>query len=338
MPKHDIIVIGASAGGVEAFMELAGALPQNFPAAVFMVLHTPPDGLSQLPDVLARSGPLYVAYAKDGEKIQSGRIYVAPPDNHMLIKPGLIRIIPGPRENRARPAIDPLFRTAAQAYRDRVVGVVLSGLLSDGTNGLKTIKMYGGVTVVQAPEDAQYAGMPLSAIGNVAVDHILPVSEIGPLLTVLTNSGTSGNRNPSQGTYENVDPDPLELAMEEKLRDRMQGKPTSLTCPECGGVMWEVAGGNGNEFRCHVGHAYSLDNLDAGHSSMLEDALWSAVRALHEKEEIANRLAARMKEHSSRTSVPYYEKKAREAKQHAALIRKILTKERDKEEIETSEA
>src|SRR5262245_27288904 len=181
MPGHDIIVVGASAGGVEALTQLVRALPADLPASVFVVLHVPAQSPSVLPTILSRVSPLPAVHPEDGEAIQPGRIYVAPPDRHLLVKRGHVRLARGPRENSNRPAVDPLFRTAGRAYGRRVVGVVLSGVLDDGTAGLAAVKMRGGVAVVQGPDEALYPGMPRNAAENVAVDYCLPVGQIAAL-------------------------------------------------------------------------------------------------------------------------------------------------------------
>lgn len=182
MSGHAIIVVGASAGGVEAVIQLVQGLPKELPAAILVVIHFPAHGKSILPYILTRSGPLQAVHATDGEAIQPGRIYLAVPDKHLGVKLGYIRLDGGPKENSARPAINVLFRTAAQVYGSRVIGVVLSGTLSDGTAGLSAIKRHGGVAIVQNPDEALFSEMPRSAIKHVDVDHILPVSEIASVL------------------------------------------------------------------------------------------------------------------------------------------------------------
>ena len=204
MTGHDIIVVGASAGGVEALVTLVGSLPADLPAAVFIVLHIPAQCPSVLPDILARSGPLVALHAEDGDAIELGKIYVAPPDHHLLIVHESIQITHGPKENRHRPAVDPLFRSAATAYKQRVIGVVLTGSLDDGSAGLLAIKQCGGLTVVQDPEDALYPSMPQHAIEHVAVDYVLPLLEIGVLLGRLT-------RVPVQEPQEDTSCDDLEI-------------------------------------------------------------------------------------------------------------------------------
>jgi len=176
MLGHDIIVVGASAGGVDALTQLVRGLPADLPAAVFVVVHVPAHGPSVLPRILSRSGPLPATHPQDGQAIRTGRIYVAPPDYHLLVKNGYVRLTRGPRENKHRPSVDSLFRTAARTYGPRVVGVVLSGVLDDGTAGLAAIKLAGGIAAVQHPDDALYPGMPQSALNNVAVDHALPAA------------------------------------------------------------------------------------------------------------------------------------------------------------------
>ena len=186
MPRHDIIVIGASAGGIWSLTQLVQHLPVDFPAPVFIVIHTSPQYPSCLPDILQASGKLPAVHAVDSTAIEPGRIYVAPPDRHLLVKPEYMRVVLGPKENRFRPAIDPLFRTAASAYGKRVVGVVLSGALDDGTAGLIEIKEQGGVAIVQDPKEALFPYMPESAIKHTEVDHILPVTDIARVLVDLS--------------------------------------------------------------------------------------------------------------------------------------------------------
>lgn len=196
MSKHDIIVIGASAGGVASLWYLVQALPDNLPAAVFVVVHVSAKCPSSLPNILQKATTLLVSHAVDGAEIQPGHIYVAPPDRHLLIKPQYMRVVFGPKENRFRPAIDPLFRTAALAYGDRVVGVVLSGALNDGTAGLIEIKEQGGIAIVQDPKQAMFSGMPESAIKHAAVDYILPIADIASVLVNLANAPVTERSNP----------------------------------------------------------------------------------------------------------------------------------------------
>ncbi|HEY8599580.1 MAG TPA: chemotaxis protein CheB, partial [Thermomicrobiales bacterium] len=180
---HDLIVIGTSAGGVQALLELLDDLPANLPAAICIVIHIPAESPSLLPRILQRRSALPVRHAVDGERIVPGHVYIAPPDHHLLVDPGRLRLRHGPRENRCRPAVDPLFRSAALAYGPRLIGVVLTGALNDGTAGLAIIKRLGGVTIVQDPADALFPGMPASAQRHVAVDYSLPLADIAAALT-----------------------------------------------------------------------------------------------------------------------------------------------------------
>jgi two-component system, chemotaxis family, protein-glutamate methylesterase/glutaminase len=326
MPGHDIIVVGASAGGVEALSQLVRGLPPQIPAAIFVVLHISPFGTSVLPRILSRAGRLPAAHGRNGEPIQTGRIYVAPPDHHLLVQRGFVRLARGPRENSNRPAVDPLFRTAARAYGPRVVGVVLSGTLDDGTAGLIAIKRCGGVAVVQDPNEALFSGMPDSAIENGEVDHIVPLARMADLLDELA-------REPVEEAGEVSVPDDMEkeaaieafdlAAIEDGARP---GTPSTLACPECGGTLWELHEGELTRFRCRVGHAFSPDSLLAEQSEALDTALWSAFRALEETASLADRLAGRAHDRKLLRVAARFEDQARDARERAALIREVLLK------------
>ncbi len=299
MPERDIIVVGASAGGVETLTTLVRGLPPDLPAAVFVVLHFPAHTTSLLPAILSRAGALPARHAEDGEEIVNGRIYIAPPDRHLLVERGVVRVTSGPRENGHRPAVDPLFRSAARAYARRVVGVVLSGTLDDGTAGLQAIKTCDGVAVVQDPADALFSGMPLSAIENVAVDQVLPAAAIAPYLARLARDTTpQDGPAPTRGTdlTGDVRLEEMDMAAPDMVvpdSDDKVGDPSPFGCPECGGVLRELREGELVRYRCRVGHAYGADSLLAAQSDGVEDALWSALRALEESESLARRLAAR---------------------------------------------
>ena len=232
MPQHDCIVIGASTGGVEALAALVGKLPANLQAAVFVVVHIPPQATSVLPAILERAGTLPAAHAIDGEPMKTGRIYVAPPDFHLLVERGYVWVMRGPKENRNRPAVDPLFRSAARAYGPRVVGVILTGALNDGTAGLLAIKRRGGIAVVQDPTDAFFPSMPESALEYVDADHCLPLAEIGPVLARLCRE---------QAGEEEAYPVPEEMEREENIlemdmptmeSEQRPGHISVFTCPE----------------------------------------------------------------------------------------------------------
>jgi len=238
---HDIIVVGASAGGVEALADFASRLPAGLPAAVFIVLHMPAYGHSVLPDILNWRGLLPASHPKDGEAVKPGRIYVAPPDHHLLVKEGRILLSRGPAENNHRPAVDALFRAAARAYGPRVVGVVLTGTLDDGTAGLQAIKMRGGLALVQDPAEAMFAGMPRSAMENVAVDAVQPLAVLAETVVRLAGTAAQEGRLVPPELEEDVAASEMRP---DALEDRTQGKPSGFSCPDCHGVLWEIAEGD----------------------------------------------------------------------------------------------
>src|SRR5688500_14144980 len=260
MPK-DIIVIGASAGGIEALRMMAAALPADLPASLFVVMHTAPESPALLAEILDHFGTLRATSAQDGERIRPGTIYVAPPNRHLLIEPNLVRVTRGPKENRFRPAVDPLFRSAAQTYGPRVVGVILTGYLDDGTAGLWTVKQLGGTTIVQDPSDALVPFMPQNALAHVKVDYCLPMEEIAPLLVRLTSETAE-----EKGVYSVPKEVGIEvnIAKEQKALDAgvlQLGEPSNYACPECHGVLLQLNEGPLFRFRCHTGHAYSIESL-----------------------------------------------------------------------------
>lgn len=326
MLGHDIVVIGASAGGVEALTALVRDLPFDLPAALFVVLHVPPYGTSVLPGILTRQGPLPARHPADGEPFLPGHIYVAPPDHHLLIEDGHIRLSRGPSENGHRPAVDTLFRTAARTAGPRVIGVVLSGALDDGTAGLQAIKICGGLAVVQDPEEALFSSMPRSAVDNVAVDHVLPLAAIAPALVHLTRlpAAPKGGRPVPEELKIEADVAAMDMAAIETPR---AGEPSGYTCPECHGALWEVEEGDMARFRCRVGHAYSPDSLLASQSQGLEDALWIALRALEESAALARRLAERAGERGHDLAASRFQEQSDDARQRAAIVRRALIRE-----------
>jgi two-component system chemotaxis response regulator CheB len=318
---HDIIVIGASAGGVSALSEIVRGLPKDLPAAVFVVLHISRYGTSAMPAILGRAGNMPAAHPSDGEPIRQGHIYVAPPDHHLVIEDGQVGLSRAPSENGHRPAIDVLFRTAAYAYGPRVVGVVLTGNLDDGTAGLAEIKSYGGVAVVQDPAEADYPGMPSSAAENVPVDYIQSLKTIPPLLVNLANDPVEVD--PAQSGQEGRE-------MKENLEkgaDREPGVPSGFTCPECGGALWESHVHEVVHFRCRTGHAFSPESLLAEQSDLLEGSLWAAVRALQENASLARRMERWMRQRGNEFGQNRYGSRAAEAEAHAEVIRKLLIHE-----------
>jgi two-component system chemotaxis response regulator CheB len=293
MPHHDIVVIGGSAGGIEALRRLVSGLPPDLPAALFVVVHVPPYSVSRLPEVLNRAGPLYATHAIDGEAIQPGHIYIAPPDRHLLVRPGWIALSRGPRENHSRPAIDPLFRSAARAYGSRVIGVVLSGALYDGSMGLLAVKTRGGMAIVQDPREAAVDSMPRSALKLVAADSVLTSAEIASQLMdwVRTPAGKQGGAAVADRD------DRLQAVITEDFAEQSHddrvAETSVYTCPECGGVMWQDGAGKQLGFRCHVGHAYAPEVLLSQKSEEFESALWASLRLLKEKATLTRQLATR---------------------------------------------
>ena len=292
MATKDIVVIGASAGGMDALQKLVAPLPRELPASLFIVWHLSPGARSILPAILSKAGKLPATMPADGDRIERGRIYVAPNDHHMLLENGYIRVARGPKENRFRPAVDPLFRSAAYVYGPRVIGIVLTGALDDGTAGLWTIKLRGGTAIVQEPSEALIRSMPLNALDNVAVDYKLPVAEIGEILPQLVRESA---------------PEPLGVGAEEdektgheirisKEREALSegtlgfGELSPFTCPECHGVLSMLREGKIIRFRCHTGHALSASTLLSAASEDIERRLWDAARAVDETVMLLNRL------------------------------------------------
>jgi len=295
-----VVVVGASAGGVEALIALVAGLPPELPAAVCVVLHTPPHATSHLPQILGRSGPLPVAHATHGAPLLAGRIFIAPPDHHLLVRPGQLEVGRGPRENRSRPAIDPLFRSAARAYGSRAIAVVLSGTLDDGATGLLSVRAHGGTLIVQDPADALYDGMPLAALRAVRPDHVLPLAGIAPLLVDLCRQASNREGATTMAaTTDMVAPEsdsPGEALVRHDLTAQAAGARSDqlapFACPECGGTLWQLGADEEAQFRCHTGHIYSPLALLAQQSEDLEAALWRCVRMLTEKATLARQLAA----------------------------------------------
>jgi len=309
-------------------------LPADFPAAIFFVLHIPRERTSYLPRILTRGGKLGAMHPKDGERIRPGLIYVAPPDHHLLLHQGFVRVVRGPRENRNRPAIDPLFRTAARAYRQRVIGIVLSGLLDDGSAGLKAIQQQRGITIVQDPEDAFCSSMPLNAIKNVKPDYTLPAAEIAPVLMRLAITPVSGKEAaPTPGLESESKIAELDMATIEN--EENPGAPSAFACPECHGVLWEISDGEMLRFRCRVGHAYTAANLLEDQGSSIESTLGEALRALEESSSLARKMSQRFG--NSRISGRYMED-AQSKEKHAAILREMLLKvnERNDKEAKTA--
>jgi two-component system chemotaxis response regulator CheB len=321
MAHRDIIVIGASMGGVEALTRLVAQFPENLAAAVLIVLHVSPTTKSVLPKILSRAGPLPARHPDDREVLRPGHIYVAPNDRHLLVEDGQVRVVKGPRENGHRPAVDPLFRSAARAYGPRVVGVVLTGALDCGTAGLIAVKARGGLAVVQAPSDAYCPDMPRSAMEYAQVDHVVPLAELGALLVGLVSAPLVHQTPAVAPPRAMVEEVKMMTADRDPLDPPPKGEPSHYSCPDCGGVLFEMDEQGLLRYRCRTGHGYTGTALAVGQQRVLDDALWAAVRALEENAALTRRMAKNSRERGHHLAAARYEERSRAAEQQALLVR-----------------
>ncbi len=315
-----IVVIGASVGGVDAIRALTAVLPADFAAAVFVVLHIGAHK-SELPLLLNQQGPLRACHPRDGDPIRAGHIYVAPPDHHLLVEPGHVRLTRGPRENWARPAVDPLFRSAAQAYGAGVIGVILTGGLNDGTAGLFEVKRRGGMTVVQDPDDAADPGMPQSALQHVAIDHRLPLRDIPALLAALV-----GKRQPDPFMENGKAVAPRERE-DTMTADYTLDNPVAVTCPDCGGGLRRSELGTLTQFRCHIGHVYTAEVMAAAQFAAMEWSLGAAMRALSERGEMCRQMADKAQAAGDEGLALHWTAAMHEAKERTGALRDLLERE-----------
>lgn len=324
MPANrDLVVIGASKGGVAALRTLVGSLGADFPAAVLVVQHLSAEYPSQLAEILAREAKLPVGRAVDGEPIRPGRVYVAPPDHHLLVDDGVVRVSRGPKENRMRPSVDALFRSAAFVYGPRVVGVVLTGHLDDGTAGLYAIKDRGGVAVVQSPLDAEAPSMPQNALLYVEVDHVLPLAEIGPALARLVAEPVYAARGGDSQKIR-IEAGVARDDMAQKKGVTIIGDPSPYACPECHGVLFEIVDGRLKRYWCRTGHVSSPLALMAELAEAVEAALWMGLRALEETEAYANELAERASSGGDAGVSARLRERAAQAADHIEQLRTIV--------------
>jgi two-component system chemotaxis response regulator CheB len=325
MAKRDIVVIGASAGGVAALRRLVSLLPADIDASLFVVQHLAPAAGSALPDILSRSGPLPAVSPMEGDRIMKGVIYVAPPDLHLLLQPDRIALRRGPQENRTRPAINALFRSAAVSFGPRVIGVLLTGMLDDGTSGLNAIKAAGGVSVVQDPEDAEWPSMPKMALEGDHVDYCLPLDDIPALLISLIASDAGPDRQLSQVIRDEAAISEIELANTAHLIDT-PGRTSSLSCPQCGGVLNEIKGEGDMRFRCQIGHAFSAETLAAAQDNELERALLIAVRTHRDRMQLYDAMYHEAMLQKRPYSAQRWHKAANEASQMVNVLEKAMAK------------
>jgi two-component system chemotaxis response regulator CheB len=328
MPPRSIIVIGASAGGVESLTKVIHDLSADIPAAIFVTIHFPPTGTSALARILTRAGKLRATHAIDGQRMNEGHVYIAPPDHHLLLFPDRMRLYRGPRENGNRPAVDPMFRSAALAFGSRVIGVILSGSLDDGTSGLLAIKRRGGIAVVQDPDDAPFPSMPQSAIDHIAVDHVVKLDRMGTLLNKLAHRTLASEETMATDDAE----EEVEFAEADIARisdaDNHPGVLAPFGCPDCGGTLWELREGNLVRFRCRVGHAWTSEALLATQAETLDAALWTALRALEESAALSQQLADRALSRGNQKVAERLVDNARLASHRAEMIRNVLIEDR----------
>jgi two-component system chemotaxis response regulator CheB len=319
-----VIVVGASAGGVEAISRVVADLPRDLRASVLVVLHIS-RGRSLLPEILTRVSRLPAAHPTDGEPLQYGRIYVAPPDHHLIVGTGgLVRVAHTASENGVRPAVDPLFRSAARAYGPRVIGVVLTGTLDDGAAGIAAVKEAGGITIAQDPDESFSPGMPRNAIATGYVDHILPARDIPVLLAALVEEDAPVLRTAAEHPQlRPMEPDLGSMPLAMHADDR-PGRPSVFTCPECHGTLWEVDQQGILRFRCRVGHVYSPESMISAQTDEVDRALWVALRTLEERAALAHRLAERGRDRSQHWVDQAFTIRARQAEQEANGIRELL--------------
>ena len=327
MTYRDILVVGTSAGGVETLSRLVSKLSPDLPAAMFITMHFPAQGISVLPRILSRAGPLSALHPEDEDPIEYGRIYVAPPDRHLLIYREGMRLVRGPTENGNRPAIDPMFRSAAVAFGRQVIGVVLTGNLDDGTAGLLAIKRRNGLAVIQSPEDAMFPSMPASAMQNARADHVVPIDEMAALLERLVREpipdavpvrAFARDEDSRENAYSAFDLDMIENP------EQHPGEPSTFGCPDCGGTLWRIRDGDLIRYRCRVGHGWTGEALIERQEASLDTALWTALRALEESVTLNNQLAGRFEKRGVAKMASRYRDNARLALERADVIRDVI--------------
>lgn len=317
-PGIDVVVVGASAGGVSALQTLIGGLAPDVGVAILVVLHISPTGSSVLADILRRRSDLRVLAAPDEIPLERGTVLVAPPDHHLVVSGAVARTVRSAKVKGHRPAIDPTFETASQAFGPRVLGVLLSGMLDDGVAGLGAIRAAGGTTAVQDPGEAPYPGMPQTAIEAGVVDHVLPVATLVELVARAADG-----------------PGPLVPMAEIPMEDRVLGTPlfeqgelTSISCPNCGGSLWRRKAPGIEHYECRVGHRYAPNSLFTLQGESLDDTLWAAHRALLERGDLAQRMAVRMRRSGQDRSARRYDRQREEAEHRAMILHQALMESR----------
>ncbi len=324
-PASSLVVVGASAGGVEALTTLAAGLPEDLAAAVCVVLHLPAAADSRLAEIISRAGPLPAAQARGGEALEAGRILVAPPGRHLVVRGTQALVVRGPHENGVRPSIDTLFRSAAVAYGPRAVAVVLSGARDDGVAGASAIGRRDGCVFVQDPDGSTFPSMPAETISRDHPDRVLPLGELAGAIAAAVQRLSREVHMRDDGKDEmSLETEYATLDSGAMERDGPHGKPSGYGCPACGGVLWEIEGEDLLRFRCRVGHAYTAQRAVEEQGASVEAALWTALRALQERAQLSERLASRLERVGARQSRARFQEYARESQEQAELIRRLL--------------
>ncbi len=333
-------MIGASAGGVSVLEQLVKELPEDFPGSIFIVMHTPPFSPSKLPEILSRAGHLKAIHPEGTVKIEPGMIYVAPPDHHLLLEEKHVAVKKGPKENRFRPSVDALFRSAAYIYRTRVVGVILTGALDDGTSGLWTIKRLGGVAVCQDPEEATFPEMPNSVQEYVETDYTLPVAEMPALLTRLVSEPAGQNREIPEEDLDRVKLE-VEIATADNAFEKgimEMGDLAPFTCPGCHGALVRLQEGKRVRYRCHTGHSFTASALLAGISESVEETLWAAMRGLEETTMLLQHMGEHIMDGGDHEVANRFLRKANETAERARIVHEsVFQQERISADLKYSE-
>jgi two-component system chemotaxis response regulator CheB len=328
-PHRDIIVIGASAGGVTALLALAKTLPADFPASIFVVLHVSPDSPSLMPELLNAVSALEARHPQNGETVRPGVIYLAPPDHHLLLEADQVLVTRGPKENRFRPSIDALFRSAAYTYGPRVLGVVLTGYLDDGTSGLWSVQRMGGLAIVQDPSDAEQPAMPTNALEFVEADYLVPLSQLGALLVRLTLEPAPAKTHLPAAELDLLK---IELTIAKQgggfeLGIIDKGKLTPFTCPDCHGALTQLIEGKLIRYRCHTGHAYTVSSLLSEVTQSVETMLYQSMRGLEETKMLLHSLGMHFTETGQSQVANLFFEKADETGQQARIVHESILKQ-----------